>query len=78
MRGAKIYSEYVLNKELYYDTANLLEAEDKKELNVGLSWLLGHFLLTLEANNLQDNQYEDFNGYPLPGRSFFGAITYKY
>jgi len=77
-RGFKCYTEYLLSKDLYYDTANLLPAEDKKELNAGISWLAGRFLFSFDGKNLQNNQYEDFNGYPLPGRSFFGSVTYRY
>ncbi len=72
----KLYAEYLAEKDLYYDTANLLEAEDKEEVNAGISWLFRSALLTFEAENIGDNQYEDFNGYPLPGRSY--SLTVKY
>jgi iron complex outermembrane receptor protein len=76
--GLKVYTEYFLSQDLYYDTPNLLKAEDKKELNAGLSWLWDHFLFSFEVKNIQDNQYEDFRGSPLPGRHYFGSVTYKY
>jgi iron complex outermembrane receptor protein len=34
-------------------------------------------LLTFEAKNLEDDQYEDFNGYPLPGRSYYFTVKYS-
>ena len=76
-RGFKVYCEYVMEKGMYYDTANLLKAEDKKETNAGVSWLFRSFLFSFEAKNLGDNQYEDFNGYPLPGRSYFFTVNYS-
>ena len=77
-RGFKLYTEYVVEKDMYYDTANLLKAEDKKEVNAGISWLFRSFLFSFEAKNLKENQYEDFRGYPLPGRSYFFSIKYDF
>ena len=72
----KLYAEYTAEKDLYYDTANLLKAEDKEEVNAGISCLFRSALLSFEAKNIGDSQYEDFNGYPLPGSSY--SLTLKY
>jgi iron complex outermembrane receptor protein len=77
-KGFKIYGEYVKEEDMYYDTANLLKAEDKEEINAGLSWLYRSLLISLEARNLGDDLYEDFNGYPMPGRSFYAAVKYEW
>ena len=74
----KLYLEKIAEKGRYFDTANLLEAEDKKETNLGLSWSYKDMLLNFEARNIGDNQYEDFNGYPLPGRSYSASIKYSF
>ena len=63
---------------MYYDTANLLKAEDKKEINACVSWLFRSFLFRLEAKNITDNHYEDFNGYPLPGRAGFFTVKHSF
>ena len=76
-KGVKIYYESIVEKGMYYDTANLLEAEDKKEMNIGVSWLFRSVLFSFEAKNIEDNHYEDFNGYPLPGESYFFSIKYS-
>jgi len=34
--------------------------------------------LTLECTNLTDVHVEDFGGYPLPGRSFFAGLRYRF
>lgn len=76
--GFKLFGEYVYEKGLYYDTANLVEAETKKEFNAGLSYLFRSCLFSLEGKNLTDKQYEDFNGYPLPGRAFYFTVKYDF
>ncbi len=77
-KGVKVHTEYIVEKNSYYDTPNLLKAEDKEEVNAGISWLFKSFLLTFEAKNFGDDHYEDFNGYPLPGRSYFFSVKYNY
>jgi len=75
--GFKAYYEKIVEEGIYYDTANLLKAEDKQEINAGISWLVRPFLLTFEVKNLEDEFYEDFNGYPLPGRSYYFTVNYS-
>lgn len=74
----KVYGEYVTEKGLFYDTANLLKAEDKREINLGASFLFRSFTVSLEARNVGDEQFEDFNGYPMPGRSGYLTVQYKF
>ena len=76
--GFKIYAEYIAEKGLYYDSPNLLKAEDKEEINAGISWLIRSFLLTFDVKNLGDDRYEDFNGYPLPGRSYSFSVKHNF
>jgi iron complex outermembrane receptor protein len=74
----KLWVEYRLKGDMYYDTANLLKAENQKLLDAGFSWLWDPFVLSFTASNIQDNSYEDFNGYPMPGRSLFISLNYNY
>jgi len=76
--GGKVFVEYVRETGLYYDSANLLPAKDKNELNAGISYLYKSFLFSLEGRNLTNQQYEDFNGYPMPGRAFYFTVGYRY
>lgn len=76
--GIKLYGEYQQQKDMFYDTANLLPAENKDEFNAGISVLWRSFLITLEGKNLGDDLYEDFNGYPLPGRSYRFSVKYSF
>ena len=76
-KNFKIYVENVRDKGMYYDTANLIAAKDKEESNAGVSWLYEPFQFNMEVRNIGDNRYEDFNGYPLPGRSYFFNVKLK-
>lgn len=76
--GFTVYSEYLQEEDMYYDTANLLKAEDKKEFNAGISCVWRSLKLSLEGKNLKDDIHEDFNGYPSPGRSFYLSAKYNF
>ncbi|MCP4105712.1 MAG: TonB-dependent receptor [Desulfobacteraceae bacterium] len=78
LKGFKISSEYIAEKDMYYDTPNLLKALDREEINIAVSWLFEPVLLNFEAKNIGDNQYEDYNGYPMPGRSYFFSVKYSF
>lgn len=74
----KIYYNYIYETGMYYDTSNLLEAEDKKEHNAGITLMYQPLIVTLEAKNVGNNRYEDFNGFPQPGRSYFVTLKYSF
>ena len=76
--GVKVFGEYLRETGMFYDSANLLPAKDKNEINSGISWLFHSFLFSLEGRNLTNQQYEDFNGYPMPGRAFYFSVGYRY
>jgi iron complex outermembrane receptor protein len=75
-RGVTAHAEAILNRGMYYDTANLLEAADQKEVNAGVSLPVKAFLITLEGKNLTNERYEAFNGFPQPGQR--ATLTVKY
>lgn len=77
-RGLTVYGEYVVDKDMYYDTANLRKADNKKEINAGISYRYRSVLVNLTGNNLGNDLYEDFNGFPLPGRSFAASVKYEF
>lgn len=77
--GEKLAMHYAwsLKQNRYYDTANLIVAPDEGTHEIGLSFNLARWHLGLEIHNLTDTIYEDFNGYPKPGRSIHFKITYN-
>ncbi len=64
----------------FLDRANLIEVPSRLIHSLGLQYSLPWTPLTLtfEARNLTDNQIEDVAGFPLPGRSFFGTVAYRW
>ncbi len=77
-KGFKAFTEYQVKRDMYYDTPNLLKAENQEVINAGISWLYKSWRFDLEANNIADDIYEDFNGYPTPGRSYFFNVKYSW
>ncbi|MEA2060678.1 MAG: TonB-dependent receptor [Thermodesulfobacteriota bacterium] len=75
--GGIFFLEYLADRDMYYDTANLLKAKNREEINIGLSYLFKqHWQITADVKNIQDNYYEDFYRYPKPGRSFSASLKY--
>ena len=54
---------------------NTLDMTFGKNFNLGGDFVLG---LKLTARNLTDARYEQVTGYPMPGRSFYGGIDFKF
>ncbi|MEE9319863.1 MAG: TonB-dependent receptor [Granulosicoccus sp.] len=59
----------------YYDRANLLEAVDNTVHNLGIDWRNQQWRAGISVQNLTDDNIEDFNGYPRPGRSLFFSLS---
>ncbi|MBN7768754.1 TonB-dependent receptor [Marinobacter daepoensis] len=83
-RGALTFDlEYLFGNNLYYDAANLLEADTKQLFNATISidrvWPNRSFsTISLEMRNINDEVYQDFNRYPSPGRSWFINISHTF
>ncbi|HTN34627.1 MAG TPA: TonB-dependent receptor [Marinobacter sp.] len=83
LRPFLIDLSYHYDSELYYDSANLLEAEPRKLANLTASWVKvwpnrSESELSLEVRNLTDELYQDFNRFPGPGRSWFINLTHTF
>jgi outer membrane receptor protein involved in Fe transport len=76
----KIVYEFNYIAENFLDQANAFVVNSRALHNVRLTVVpFGQTLkLTFEAKNLTDNQVEDFRGFPLPGRSFFGTVEVRF
>ena len=63
----------------YLDHANLVRTDDRLYLGCGasLSLLDERMRVSFSARNLLDDRTQDFAGFPLPGRTYFGEITAK-
>ncbi|MCX6113393.1 MAG: TonB-dependent receptor [Proteobacteria bacterium] len=74
----KLYYELIYASGLYYDSANLLPAAIKREHNIGITFFIDKFTITGEIKNIGDDHYEDFNGFPQPGRSYWLTAKFDY
>jgi iron complex outermembrane receptor protein len=74
----KPYYEFLYASGLFYDSANLLPAPIKREHNLGIAFLIEKFTITAEVKNIGDDHYQDFNGYPTPGRSYWLTANYSF
>jgi outer membrane cobalamin receptor len=72
-----VFVEYIREDNMYYDTANLLKADTASVVNSGISWICKSWKLTLDAKNINSDMYQDFNGFPLPGRSYYFSVKYS-
>ena len=68
--------EWRASQERFFDSANLLRAEDTSLHSIGLDRKYKRWQLSAQVLNLSDISVEDFNGFPKPGRHFAVAITY--
>jgi len=79
----KVWYEFNFISDNYFDTANLLPTPSgvppRYIHNAGVAFLIPrvNIRLALEGKNLSNCRVEDFAGYPLPGISFFGSVTWK-
>ena len=76
--NASVYYEYVNERDRYYNLDNNHKTKDRREINVGASYLFRSILFTFEGKNITDNQYEDFHGYPLPGEAYYFTVKYEF
>jgi len=63
--------------DFFYDQANLLPSKGYLLYNAGLEYQWRDFSIGLTANNIRDDNVEDFNGFPRPGRSFYFSLNYR-
>ncbi len=73
----KVGYTYKLNANRYYDSPNLLPAADQKIHSASVSRYFKQWRVDFELNNIGNHIYEDFNGYPKPGRAGFISLTYQ-
>ena len=76
----KLVYEFDYIAKNFLDRANAFVVDQRALHNVRVTVLpFGNALkLTFEVKNLTDNHIEDFRGFPLPGRSFFGTVEGRF
>lgn len=71
----RLWFETNQKSDFFYDQANLLPSKGYLLHNAGLEYQWCDFSIGLTANNIRDDNVEDFNGFPRPGRSFIFHST---
>jgi len=74
----KIYAEYMFESGMYYDSTNIRPAAIKHELNSGAEINAFACKIMFDVKNILNKNYEDFNSYPVPGRSYYLSVSYEY
>jgi len=69
--------EFRINTERFFDAGNFLVAPDQRVHSVSVSRSWKDWRIDLELNNLTDEVFEDFNGFPKPGRAGFLSLFYQ-
>ncbi len=78
------YIEYQHESKMYYDAANLLPAASKNLVNVGLTMTMPlatpgtELVCDFTLKNLTGDEYQDFNGYPMPEQEFYFNVAYHF
>ena len=62
----------------FYDSVNLLPAEDTVAHNIGASWRRGQWLSQATLNNITDERVQDYNGFDKPGRAAQFSVQYHF
>ncbi len=80
----RTYIEYQHESKMYYDAANLLPADSKNLVNFGLTMTMPlqtpgtELVCDFTLKNLTGDDYQDFNGYPMPEQEFYFNVAYRF
>lgn len=75
-RAFKMSYELLAQDQMFYDKTNLIQAANKNLHHLALHYKWKKLLLFFDIKNLTDEQVEDYNGWPLPGRTYL--LSFKY
>ena len=80
VRALRLTYEFQFISANWLDRANLREApsRDLHSLIVAVRTPVDGLALSVEGRNLTDERPVDVAGYPLPGRSVYSSLTYRY
>ncbi|MGH8443981.1 MAG: hypothetical protein ACREVL_01885, partial [Solimonas sp.] len=75
-RNVVLYYAYRYEAGQYYDSASLLKAPEMQRHDAGLRGEVRRVGWAVQALNLGDDQSEQFNGFPTPGRRYLLTLSY--
>jgi len=74
----KLWAELSIARNQFYDRGNILPASDSSTLSIGTKWRRDDWQAQLVANNITDQNIEDFNGFPRPGRALYLGFSKRF
>lgn len=78
IKNASLFVSGQWSDEMFLDPLNTRVVSSRFIFNSGLSYQMKDWSFGFEGKNLTNDQIVDVVGYPLPGRSFFGKVTYDF
>ncbi|WP_162932128.1 TonB-dependent receptor plug domain-containing protein [Solimonas sp. K1W22B-7] len=75
-RGLRFHYAFRFESGQYYDSPNLLKASTMQRHDVGVAGALRRLGWSLQGLNLGDDNFEQFNGFPTPGRRVVFALSW--
>lgn len=72
--------DYIIKNDMFYERLNLPgnQASDREIFNAKLKRIYGNHNFIFSIKNILDNTYEDYNGYPKPGKTTHLSYTYEF
>lgn len=70
-----VWYELDVHRKSFYDLGNNLPKADHDQHAVGLDWTHKNWQASLGISNISNDNVEDFNGFPKPGRTWSLSIT---
>jgi iron complex outermembrane receptor protein len=74
-----LYAEYLREDNMYYDSTNLLKADDKQSVTLGGKYLYRALQLRLEVKNIFNNRFNDYyRQAQASGTAYFGSVKLEF
>ncbi len=70
--------ESQLREDMFFDSANLLPAEEQSFSNVVAQRKTGRWETEMRLDNVFDEELQDFNGFPRPGRALLASLRVRF
>jgi len=77
-RSLRFHYAFRFESGQYYDSPNLLQAETLRRHDLGVRGAVSELGWSLQWLNLGDDNFEQFNGFPTPGRRVVFALTWPH
>lgn len=74
----QLHADFLFQRGLYFDSLNFFQAKNRQTLDAGVSSAHKYGELSLTVQNLTNQQYQDFNGYPYAGRLFLAGYKISF